>query len=300
MILIQDESMEEIYPQKFTSKKPFVVVWKRLKKNRGAMIGLVIVFTIVLSAVLAGALLDYDTDVIGLNMTERLQGPSFQHPFGTDELGRDLFARVAYGARYSLLIGIVSIAISLFFGVLLGSVSGYFGGVIDEIIMRVSDALASIPNILMAIAIVSVLGQGTGNLMLAIGLTNVPQFVRITRASVLIVRNQEYIEASSAIGLSNWKIIWGHVLPNCLSPIIVQVTLRIASAIISASSLSFLGLGVQAPAPEWGGLLAAGRKYIRGYGYLTFFPGLAIMLTVLGLNMFGDGLRDALDPKLKK
>ena len=166
--------------------------------------------------------------------------------------------------------------------------------------MRASDMLAAVPSILMAIAIVSALGQSTLNLMLAVGITSVPQFVRITRAAVMTVRNQEYIEASRSIGLNEFKIIWFHVLPNCLSPIIVQTTLRVASAIISASSLSFLGLGVPSPDPEWGSMLSAGRKFIRGYSYLTLFPGLAIMITVLSLNLLGDGLRDALDPKLKK
>ena len=181
-----------------------------------------------------------------------------------------------------------------------GAVVGYFGGAIEEIIMRSTDILSAVPNMLMAIVIVSVLGQSIWNLMFAVGITSVPQFVRITRAAVLTVRNQEYVEASKAIGLNNRKIIFRHILPNCLSPIIVQATLRVASAIISASSLSFLGLGVPAPDPEWGALLSGGRKYIRDYAYMTFFPGLAIMITVLALNLMGDGLRDALDPKLKK
>ena len=166
--------------------------------------------------------------------------------------------------------------------------------------MRVTDIFASVPNMLMAIVIVSALGANTLNLMIAVGVTSVPQFVRITRASVLTVRSQEYVEASRSIGLLEPLIILHHILPNCLSPIIVQTTLRIASAIISASSLSFLGLGVPAPAPEWGSMLSSGRNFIRGYGYMTIFPGLAIMITVLAFNMVGDGLRDALDPKLKK
>lgn len=275
-------------------------VWRRIRKNKGAMLGLVIIIAIVAAALLSGVLLDYDTDVIGQNIGQRLQHPSWEHPLGTDSTGRDVLFRILYGARYSLSIGVASVLIALIMGVTLGVIAGYFGGWISEVIMRLSDAVASIPSILMAIAIVSALGQSMFNLMLAVGITSVPQFVRITHAATLTVRNQEYVEASRCLGLREWQIICFHVLPNCLSPIIVQTTLRVASAIISASSLSFLGLGVPAPTPEWGGMLSAGRKYIRGYGYLTLFPGLAIMITVLALNLLGDGLRDALDPKLKR
>lgn len=196
--------------------------------------------------------------------------------------------------------GLVAVTIGLVIGVTLGAIAGFYGGTLEEVIMRSTDILGAVPNMLMAIVIVSVLGQSIWNLMLAVGITSVPQFVRITRAAVLTVRNQEYVEASKAIGLSNRRIIFKHILPNCLSPIIVQATLRVASAIISASSLSFLGLGVPAPSPEWGALLSGGRKCIRDYSYMTLFPGLAIMITVLALNMMGDGLRDSLDPKLKK
>ena len=185
----------------------------------------------------------------------------------------------------------MAVTIGLVIGVTLGAIAGFYGGTLEEVIMRSTDILGAVPNMLMAIVIVSVLGQSIWNLMLAVG---------ITSAAVLTVRNQEYVEASKAIGLSNRRIIFKHILPNCLSPIIVQATLRVASAIISASSLSFLGLGVPAPSPEWGALLSGGRKYIRDYSYMTLFPGLAIMITVLALNMMGDGLRDSLDPKLKK
>ncbi len=204
-----------------------------------------------------------------------------------------------YGARFSLTVGVVAVAIGLFIGVTLGAIAGYFGGVLENVIMRFTDILQAIPGILMAIVIVAVIGPSTVNLMLAIGITSVPQFVRITRASVLSMKNEQYVESARSIGLSSVKIIFKHILPNCLSPIIVLSTLRVASAIIAASGLSFLGLGVPAPDPEWGGLLSAGRKYIRSYSYMTFFPGLAIMVTVLALNLMGDGLRDALDPKLK-
>lgn len=286
--------------QKYKKRSQGAEIWRRMRKNKGAMLGLVLVVLIVLTAIFSGVFLDYEQDVIGQNISQRLQFPSLAHPMGTDDLGRDVMSRLLYGSRYSLSVGVVAVVIALIFGVTLGSVAGFFGGKLEEVIMRASDMLAAVPSILMAIAIVSALGQSTLNLMIAVGVTSVPQFVRITRAAVLTVRNQEYIEASRSIGLNEFKIIWSHVLPNCLSPIIVQTTLRVASAIISASSLSFLGLGVPSPDPEWGSMLSAGRKFIRGYSYLTLFPGLAIMITVLSLNLLGDGLRDALDPKLKR
>lgn len=285
--------------RRYAKRSQSAEIWHRLRKNKGAMLGLAIMIAIVLIAIGSNIFLDYDTDVIGQNVAERLQHPSLKHPMGTDATGRDMMYRIFYGTRYSLSIGIASVLIALVIGVTLGVIAGYYGGRVSEIIMRLSDAIAAIPSILMAIAIVSALGQSMFNLMLAVGVTSVPQFVRITHAATLTVRNQEYVEASRCLGLRQWQIILFHVLPNCLSPIIVQTTLRVASAIISASSLSFLGLGVPAPMPEWGGLLSAGRKYIRTHSYLTLFPGLAIMITVLALNLLGDGLRDALDPKLK-
>lgn len=275
-------------------------VWHQFRRNKGAMIGSAIVLVIVFIALFADVLLDYNTQVIGQNLADRLQWPSAKHWFGTDELGRDIFCRILYGTRFSCSVGLVAVTIGLVIGVTLGAIAGFYGGTIEEVIMRGTDILSAVPNMLLAIVIVSVLGQSIWNLMLAVGITSVPQFVRITRAAVLTVRNQEYVEASKAIGLTHRRIIFKHILPNCLSPIIVQATLRVASAIISASSLSFLGLGVPAPSPEWGALLSGGRKYIRDYSYMTLFPGLAIMITVLALNMMGDGLRDALDPKLKK
>ena len=285
--------------RRYAKRSQSAEIWHRLRKNKGAMLGLAIMIAIILIAIGSNIFLDYDTDVIGQNVAERLQHPSLKHPMGTDATGRDMMYCIFYGTRYSLSIGIASVLIALVIGVTLGVIAGYYGGRVSEIIMRLSDAIAAIPSILMAIAIVSALGQSMFNLMLAVGVTSVPQFVRITHAATLTVRNQEYVEASRCLGLRQWQIILFHVLPNCLSPIIVQTTLRVASAIISASSLSFLGLGVPAPMPEWGGLLSAGRKYIRTHSYLTLFPGLAIMITVLALNLLGDGLRDALDPKLK-
>lgn len=290
----------ELVSRKYRKRSRFGEVWHRLRKNKGAMIGLAIIILLALTAVSIDWILDYDTQVITQNLKERLQKPSAEHLMGTDDLGRDIFYRLIYGSRFSLSVGIVAVAIALAVGTTLGAFAGYYGGVVEDIIMRATDIFAAVPNMLMAIVIVSALGANTLNLMIAVGVTSIPQFVRITRASVLTVRSQEYVESARAIGQSETKILFSHILPNCLSPIIVQTTLRIASAIISASALSFLGLGVPAPAPEWGSMLSAGRKFLRGYSYMTLFPGLAIMITVLAFNMVGDGLRDALDPKLKR
>lgn len=273
-------------------------IWHRMKKNKGAMAGLVILIILALIALTVDFWLPEDL-INGQNLREKLQGPSWKHLFGTDELGRDLFWRVIYGTRYSLAIGFVAVLISAAVGVPLGAVAGYYGGKLETIIMRLADIFSAIPSILLAIAIVSLLGRTTANLMLAIGIAAVPQFTRVTRASVLTVKSQEYVEAARALGKNDMYIIFKHILPNCLSPIIVQTTLRIAGAIVSASSLSFLGVGVRPPSPEWGALLNAGKDLIMGYSYLCLFPGLAIMITVLAFNMVGDGLRDAMDPKLK-
>lgn len=204
-----------------------------------------------------------------------------------------------YGARYSLAIGVVAVIVSLVAGVTLGAVAGFVGGAVENLIMRIMDIFAAIPSILMAMAIVSALGQSAIILMIAVGVTSVPSFATITRAAVLQVRNNDFVEAARAIGMPNWKIVVKHILPNSLAPILVQATLRIGNAIISASGLSFLGLGIPLPAPEWGGMLSNGRKYIRDYPYMTIFPGLAILITVIAFNLIGDGVRDALDPKLK-
>lgn len=274
-------------------------IWHRFRKNKGAVAGMIILAVLFTIALTIDFWLDQEL-VIGMNIREKLQGPSLKHLFGTDEMGRDLFWRVMYGSRYSLAIGFVAVFVSLVIGVPLGAIAGYYGKTVETVIMRFTDIFSAVPAILMAVVVVSMLGSNTINLMIAVGISSVPGFVRTTRASVLTVRNQEYVEAARALGKSDLYIIFLHVLPNCLSPIIVQTTLRVASAIVSASSLSFLGLGIKPPAPEWGALLTAGKDFIRGYSYLTLFPGLAIMITVLAFNLVGDGLRDAMDPKLKR
>ena len=273
-------------------------IWHRFRKNKGAMLGFFILAVLILIALTVDFWLP-EEKISSINVLEKLQAPSLKHPFGTDEMGRDLFWRTVYGTKYSLAIGFVAVMVSAVIGVPLGAVAGYYGKSVESVIMRVTDIFSAIPSILMAIAVVSVLGRTTGNLMLAVGISAVPQFTRITRASVLTVKNEEYVEAARALGKNDLYIIFRHILPNCLSPIIVQTTLRVASAIISASSLSFLGIGIKPPMPEWGALLTAGKTYIMGYSYLCLFPGLAIMITVLAFNLVGDALRDAMDPKLK-
>ena len=275
-------------------------IWFRLRKNKGAMLGLAVVILLIFLALFANVIFDYDTDITGYDLSVAKQGPSAEHPFGTDDMGRDLFSRVLYGTRYSLSIGAAAVLVGFLLGVPYGAVCGYFGGKVDLYLMRVVDIIRAIPGLLMGIVIVSALGQSTFNLIIAISIGQIVSIANITRASVLTVKNQEYVESARNIGLSEWRIILKHIIPNCLSPILVQVTLGVASAIVSASSLSFLGLGVPIPEPEWGALLSAGRAFIRRYSYMTLFPGLAIMITVLSLNLLGDGLRDALDPKLRK
>ena len=285
--------------KKYVRQSQLRLTMHQLSKNVGAMIGLFVIVSIILVAIFADYIIDYDK-VVGIHMTEASLGPCWEHPFGTDDLGRDIFARVMYGSRYSLSVGLAAVVIGLTIGVTFGAIAGFYGGLAEDIIMRCNDILSAIPAILMGVVIVSALGTSTFNLMLAIGVTSVPQFVRITRASVMTVRNQEYIEALRASGLSEARIIAAHVLPNSISPIIVQATLRIASAIVAAPTLSYLGMGIPAPAPEWGAMLSMGRDYVRTLPHMTIFPGLMILVVVLSFNLLGDGLRDAMDPKLKK
>lgn len=291
---------EESVQKKYKRRTPTQEILHRMSKNKGAMIGLAIIVILMLLAIFCDVIYDYETEIIGQNLKERFIHPCWEHPFGTDNLGRDQLARVIYGTRYSLPVGFVAVMVALVLGMITGAFAGFFGGKVEDVIMRFMDIFASVPSILMSIALVAVMGTSTLSLMIALGITSMPAFSRITRAAVLSVRNQEYVESARAIGCTNTEIIFQHIIPNCLSPIIVQSTLRMGSAIISASSLSYLGLGVPAPMPEWGSLLSAGRAYIRDHSYLTMIPGLAIMITVIAFNLLGDGLRDAMDPKLKK
>ena len=275
-------------------------VWMRLCRNKMAMIGLAILLVLVFCAIFANQLADYETLVIKQDMSIRLQGPSAEHWLGTDEYGRDILARLIHGSRISLVVGLVSVSISLVVGGLCGALAGYYGGIIDNVIMRVMDVLLSVPSILLSITIVAAFGTNLFNVMVAIGMSSVPGYARIVRAAVLSIKDQEFVESSRSIGTGTLRIILQEIIPNCLAPIIVQATLGVASAILSTASLSFIGLGVQQPVPEWGAMLSGGRTFMRDAIHLTVFPGLAIVITVLALNLLGDGLRDALDPRLKQ
>jgi peptide/nickel transport system permease protein len=265
-----------------------------------AMLGLVILVLLALSAIFADFIADYDSKVIAQNISERLQGPSAAHWFGTDEFGRDIFARIIHGGRVSLVVGLISVSVSLIIGGTLGAFAGFYGGTVDNVIMRIMDIFLAIPSTLLAITIVAALGTSLVNVMLAIGISGIPNFARIVRAAVMSVKYQEFVESARAIGASNATIIFREIIPNCMAPIIVQATLSVASAILSTASLSFLGLGVQPPSPEWGAMLSSGRNFLRDAIHITLFPGLAIVITILALNLLGDGLRDALDPRLKQ
>nr|WP_308593660.1 ABC transporter permease [uncultured Criibacterium sp.] len=286
--------------KKIKKKSLWAETWHRLKKSKLAMFGLYVLLALIILALLADFIYDYDTDVIEPNYSIVLQEPSSEHWFGTDNLGRDVFARVIYGSRISLKVSIMSIVISLIIGGGFGAVAGYYGGRVDDILMRIMDVFLAIPNMLMAIAVVASLGPSMFNLMLAIAISNIPRFARIVRASILGVKDEEFVEAARACGATNTRIIIREVLPNCMAPIIVQGSIAIASSILIIASLSFVGLGVTPPTPEWGSMLSEGRTYIRDSNYLTIFPGLAIAITSLSINLLGDGLRDALDPKLKR
>lgn len=275
-----------------------MAVLKRLSGNKSAMLGLIIIIILIASAIFAPILAPYGYEEI--DVIHAFQGPSLQHWFGTDNLGHDIFSRCLYGGRYSLLIGVCTVALSLAGGLILGSISGYFGGLVDNVIMRFLDIIQSIPGQLLAIAVSAVLGTGLDKCVIALAIASCSGYARILRASIMSIRKSEYLEAAISINCSNRRIIMRHILPNTISPLIVQATMGIASAILSAAGLSFIGLGVQPPTPEWGAMLSAGRSYIRDYSYMILSPGILIMLTVLSFNMLGDGLRDALDPKLKK
>lgn len=269
----------------------------RLLRHRLAMFGAVILLITVFMAVLGPRLLMYDPNA--MDFTARFAPPSISHPFGTDDFGRDIFTRIVYGAHVSLEVGIIAVSLAAVVGSLLGMVAGYGNRIADEIIMRLMDVLYAFPAILLAIAILAALGKGVGNAMIAIGIVYIPIFARIARGSVLSIRNEEFILAARALGAGGNRILFRHIMPNILSPIIVETTLSLAFAILAEASLSFFGLGTQAPDPSWGRMLSEGRSYFRQSVWMGIFPGLAIMFMVMGFNFLGDGLRDVLDPRLK-
>lgn len=276
----------------------FRQVIKRMSKNKMAMFGLAISVIMIFLALIAPLIMPYEYDK--LDMTKRFLTPSLQHLCGTDEMGRDIFSRLLYGGRASLMLGFSATIISTALGMLIGSLVGYFGGIVDNVVMRLIDILQAIPGILLAIAISACLGSGLFNTVLALSIGGIPMTVRLLRGSIMGVRKMEYIEAAQKINCSVPRTIMQHILPNSIAPIIVSVTMGIGNTILMAASLSYIGLGVRPPMPEWGAMLTAGNQYMTDYPHMVLFPGIAIALIVLSLNLLGDGLRDALDPKLKK
>ena len=261
------------------------------------MAGLIFVVVLLVLSFISPWICPYSYKTI--SMKEQFALPSWQHPFGCDELGRDILSRVLYGAKYTMSVGVFSTGFACIFGVVLGSVSGYFGGKVDNLIMRCLDVFQSFPGILLAITLSTVLGPGFEKVIIAMGIAYMPSYARMMRASILTIRNSEYIEAATAMNCSTLQIVTRHIIPNAISPLIVQVAMGIANAGLSASSLSFLGFGVKATTPEWGAMLSSARGFIQDYPHLCIFPGMFIMATVLSFNLVGDAVRDALDPKLK-
>lgn len=272
--------------------------FRRLRRHRLGMFGLVILLSVVILAVFGPSVLTHNPNT--MDFTAQFARPSLQHPFGTDDFGRDIFTRVAYGARVSLQVGVISVGLAATVGSLLGLLAGYSNRFIDEIVMRSMDVLYAFPAILLAIAVMAALGKGVGNAMIAIGVVYIPIFARIARAAVLSVRNEEFVQAARALGAGHRRIMFQHILPNILSPIIVETSLSLAFAILAEASLSYFGLGTQPPDPSWGRMLAEGRSFLRQSIWMGLFPGLAIMMTVMSFNFLGDGLRDALDPRLRR
>lgn len=278
---------------------------RRFKKNKMAVISLI--FLLVLAGIgVTTLVIDWATDssiydekVIEQNLMQRFETPSGEHILGLDEFGRDILLRILWGTRYSLFMSIAAVLAAGIFGVMIGAVAGYYGGRVDNVIMRLMDIILSLPYMLLAIAIVAALGPGLVNVLISIAIGYIPEFARITRASVMTIREREFIEAAKAVGASDMTIIFRQILPNAMAPLIVEATMAVAGAILSIAGLSFLGLGIQPPLPEWGAMLTNARGYIRDAWHITVFPGLAILITILALNIIGDGLRDALDPKLK-
>lgn len=274
------------------------MIWFRFKKNKLAILGMVVIGILLVLCLCSSLYIDY-ADVYKQRMTQRFQGPGSAHWFGTDQFGRDLFARIMYGGRISLLAGLVTVGIALVLGILVGGTAGYFGGRVENVLMRICDVFMAVPQMLLAMAVVAALGQGTIKMLVALSVAQFPRYARTIRASILTLRNQEYVEAAKCCGTSSARIIIKHIIPNGLGPVVVQATLGLGTTILSIASLGFLGIGVASPTPEWGTILSENRTNIRYYPYLGLIPGFFIAISVMCLNFIGDGLRDALDPRTK-
>lgn len=283
----------------YKKQNQFLVIMKRLAKNKTAIIGGCIFLLFALMIIFADLIVNYDV-VVKQDLAASLQGPSAEHFFGTDFYGRDIFARIVHGARISLSIGLVCLLGSITAGIFLGSLCGYIGGRLDYLVMRLMDAFSAIPGMLLTLALVAALGTGVDKLIIAIIISDIPSTTRLVRSAVLTISGSDYIEAAAVSGAKTPWIILRHVLPNAIGPIIVHATMGLGFLIINISGLSFLGMGIQPPSPEWGAMLSEGREFIRSAPHTVIFPGLAIMMVALSLNLLGDGLRDALDPRLKK
>jgi len=281
-------------------QNPLVEFWRQYSRNKGAVIGLVVLVLILLVAVFADVIWDYDTQVIAMNAQDRLIKPCLEHPLGTDNYGRDMLARIGYGTRYSVLLGLLAVCIAAVIAIPLGAIAGYVGGKADAIIMRCIDTFATIPTMMLAILVVTVMGNSIIVLAIALSIGSIPSLARITRSSVMMVRNNEYIEAARAIGAPTSTIIVKHILPNCFSPILVNATLRVGITITATAGLSYVGLGVPLPLPEWGALLTSSKTYLLDAPHMLIYPGVALIITVMMINLVGDGVRSALDPKLKR
>ncbi|WP_243291549.1 nickel transporter permease [Bacillus sp. FJAT-47783] len=296
--LAKNEEYTNIHLEDEKVKSPLQEAWETFRRNKIALIGLSIVILFILLAILAPVIAPYGFKE--QQLSDRLLPPSSEHWFGTDDFGRDIFSRVIYGARISLWVGFFAVLGSAIIGSALGIIAAYYGRWVDTIISRIFDIMLAFPSILLAIAVIAILGPSLQNALIAIAIINIPNFGRLVRSRVLSVKQEEYIMAARAIGMKDFRILFHHILPNSLTPIIVQGSLAIATAILEAAALGFLGLGAQAPTPEWGKMLADSKQYLIQAPWTLVFPGLAIMLTVLGFNLMGDGLRDALDPKMKE
>ena len=290
--------MKHLEIEKVKKQSQFLEVMKRLSYNKGAVFGGILFAIILIIAIAAPILAPYDYAAI--NIPDRFLGFSPQHWLGTDQMGRDILSRILYGARYSLIIGIGSVIFSAVFGIIFGAIAGYFGGYADIVIMRICDVIQSIPPMILMIALACVLGPGVGNTILALGFQGIAGTARLMRSSILNVRKMEYLDAATIGNCSNLRIISKHVFPNTFAPILVQSTMGVGARIIAAAGMSFIGIGVQPPTPEWGAMLADSRDFLMKYPHLCLIPGISIMTVVLALNLLGDGIRDALDPKLKR
>jgi peptide/nickel transport system permease protein len=296
--MTMEAKLEQLVKVESPRKRRLKEMSSRFFQNKLAVIGGVFTLLLILMAVFAPFVAPHSPSE--QDYAKFLQNPSAANIMGTDELGRDIFSRIIYGARVSIQAGIISVGIALLIGIPIGLFSGYYRGVLDEyVVMRFTDALLSFPPLVLALSLAAVLGAGLQNAMIAIGIIFTPNFIRLVRGEVLSQREREYVTAAKASGISDVKIMFRHIFPNCLPPILVQATLSIAAAIISEASLSYLGLGTQPPTPSWGAMLSMGQGYLKDAPWISLFPGLFIFLTVLSINLFGDGLRDALDPKLK-